>query len=139
MCRDTNDPGTKIISLLICFCGVDGGDQHPADRAAVVLQRLLLYLAIHFLPLLSPQPHYTNIVLQFQVIFRLCRSDIFATQKRYCRFAAAILYSPPKLPEGQYHLRSKYNWRSQYNSPKANIAENTVIVVSQLRCFHGGD
>ena len=58
----------------------------------------------------------------FKVIFRLCRSDIFATQKRYCRFAAAILYSPPKLGEAQYHLRSKYNWRSQYNSPKANIA-----------------
>ena len=57
------------------------------------------------------------------VIFRLCRSDIFAAQKRYCRFAAAILYSPPKLPVGQYNLRSKYNWRSQYNSPKANIAE----------------
>ena len=57
------------------------------------------------------------------VIFRLCRSDIFAAQKRYCRFAAAILYSPPKLPVGQYNLRSKYNWRSQYNSQKANIAE----------------
>ena len=35
-----------------------------------------------------------------------------------------ILYSPPKLGEAQYHLRSKYNWRSQYNSPKANITEN---------------
>ena len=72
------------------------------------------------------------------MIFRLRRSDIFATQKRYCRFAAAILYSPPKLGEAQYHLRSKYNWRSQYNSPKANIAENTVIVISQLRCFLAG-
>ena len=59
----------------------------------------------------------------FLVIFRLCRSDIFATQKRYCRFAAVILYSPPKLGEAQYHLRSKYNWRSQYSSSKANITE----------------
>ena len=59
----------------------------------------------------------------FKVIFRRCRSDIFAMQKLYCCYAAVILYSPPKLPEGQYNLRSKYNWRSQYNSPKANIAE----------------
>ena len=59
----------------------------------------------------------------FKVIFRLCRSDIFATQKLYCCYAAVILYSPPKLGEAQYHLRSKYNWRSQYNSPKANITE----------------
>ena len=50
-------------------------------------------------------------------------SYIFATQKLYCCYAAVILYSPPKLGEAQYHLRSKYNWRSQYNSPKANITE----------------
>ena len=45
-------------------------------------------------------------------------------QKLYCCYAAVILYSPPKLPEGQYNLaQAKYNWRSQYNSPKANITE----------------
>ena len=70
----------------------------------------------------------------FLVIFRLCRSDIFATQKRYCRFAAAILYSPPKLGEAQYHLQSKYNWRSQYNSPKANIAEKDSDCIT-IRVF----
>ena len=68
------------------------------------------------------------------VIFRLCRSDIFATQKRYCRFAAAILYSPLKLGEAQYHLQSKYNWRSQYNSPKANIAEKDSDCIT-IRVF----
>ena len=70
----------------------------------------------------------------FKVIFRLCRSDIFATQKRYCRFAAAILYSPPKLGEAQYHLQSKYNWCSQYNSPKANIAEKNSDCIT-IRVF----
>ena len=54
----------------------------------------------------------------FEVIFRLRRSYIFALQKLYCCCAAVILYSPPKLGEAQYHLRSKYNWRSQYNSPQ---------------------
>ena len=45
------------------------------------------------------------------VIFSLCESDISAN-------AEVILYSPLKLGETQYHLRSKYNWRSQYNSPQ---------------------
>ena len=36
----------------------------------------------------------------------------------YCCYAAVILYSPPKLGEAQYHLQSKYNRRSQYNSPQ---------------------
>ena len=82
-----------------------------------------------------------NIIQIMQGSFKLYStwrwSYIFALQKLYCCYAAVILYSPPKLGEAQYHLRSKYNWRSQYNSPKANITENTVIVVSQLRCFHG--
>ena len=58
-----------------------------------------------------------------KVILLLCSSYIAATQQLYCCYAAVILYSPPKLGEAQYHLRSKYNWRSQYNSPKANITE----------------
>ena len=58
----------------------------------------------------------------FKVIFRLCRSDIFTAWKLYCCYAAVVLYSPPKLGEAQYHLRSKYNWRSQYNSPQGEYS-----------------
>ena len=44
------------------------------------------------------------------VVFRLRRSEIFALQKLYCCYAAVILYSPPKLPKGQYNLaQAKYN------------------------------
>ena len=70
----------------------------------------------------------------FLVIFRLRRSDIFAMQKLYCCYAAVILYSPPKLGEAQYHLQSKYNWRSQYNSPKANIVEKDSDCIT-IRVF----
>ena len=46
----------------------------------------------------------------FEVIFWLRRSYIFALQKLYCCYAAVILYSPPKLPVGQYNLaQAKYN------------------------------
>ena len=55
----------------------------------------------------------------------------------YFCFAKVILYSPSKLPARQYNLRSKYNWRSQYNSPKANITEKNGnrITITVLFCI----
>ena len=46
-----------------------------------------------------------------------------------------ILYSP-QLPGGQYHLRSKYHWRSQQNSPKG--AYNGKTPMRLHRSFSGG-
>ena len=54
----------------------------------------------------------------------------------YCCFATDKLYSP-QLPTGNLAGVSQFSLQRKFSSPKANIAENTVIVVSQLRCFHG--
>ena len=91
----------------------------------MTMTAILIFLGVYFI--FDVIYTINNIIQIMQGSFKLYStwrwSYIFALQKLYCCYAAVILYSPPKLGEAQYHLRSKYNWRSQYNSPKANITE----------------
>ena len=65
---------------------------------------------------------------------------IFSLHKSYIEACRLQLYyiRLQSCPQGNITWRKPNITAKQYNSPKANIAENTVIVVSQLRCFHGG-
>jgi hypothetical protein len=71
------------------------------------------------------------------LLAKLLRSEIVSSKQRNSVLThRAKLYSP-QLPAGNLAGESQFSLRSKFSSPKANIAENTVIVVSQLRCFHG--
>ena len=72
------------------------------------------------------------------LLAKLLRSEIVSSKQRNSVLThRAKLYSP-QLPAGNLAGDSQFSLRSKFSSPKANIAEKTVIV-SQSRSFHGGD